>query len=98
MLYVDDCMLLGESKGCLEVIEWLSEKYQVKQTGSILKGEPGRLEYLGQVIEREVSGGPLLIGLPPSYYDSIVEAAQLDVVKPPVEPTEACQVSRRRRR
>ena len=54
--------------------------------------------YLGQVIEREVSGGPLLIGLPPSYYDSIVEAAQLDVVKPPVEPTEACQVSRRRRR
>ena len=84
--YVDDCVLLGESKGCLEVIQWLSEKYQVKLTGSILKGEPGRLEYLGRVIEREVSGGPLLIGLPPSYYDSIVEAAELDVVKPLASP------------
>ena len=50
--YVDDLMVCGDDGVADEIWEALAKHWTLKQTGCILPGEPGKLTYLGLILER----------------------------------------------
>lgn len=79
LLYVDDTIMIGSTKACLEVISELQARYTIKETGRMIGTEKGQLEFLGRLITREVKGGPLLMGVGDLYYDDIQTASGLSL-------------------
>ena len=61
------------------------EKFQIKETGKIAPQEHGSLEYLGRQIIRFEDNGPLTLGLPETYFDSVEATLEMNL-KPVQSP------------
>ena len=85
VVYVDDCLFAGAHESCLHFVAALASGYEVKPTGELKHGVVGCVEFLGKEVKREEPGGPLLIGLPSSYWDGIESASGL-TLKPQDNP------------
>ena len=74
LIYVDDLIVVGPLSACEALYGKLAGRYQIKETGRLLPGKVGSLQFLGRVICRAEVGGGLKLCLNPTYFDGI-EAA-----------------------
>ena len=74
LVYVDDLLVYIENPAtAVSLYRSLAKKYKMKLTGSLKPEETGQLEFLGRVITRTTSGGPVFFGLKPGYLRSLGE-------------------------
>ena len=74
LVYVDDLLVYSENPAtAVSLYRSLAKKYMMKLTGSLKPEETGQLEFLGRVITRTTSGGPVFFGLKPGYLRSLSE-------------------------
>ena len=63
LVYVDDLLVYSENPAtAVSLYRSLAKKYKMKLTGSLKPEETGQLEFLGRVITRSTSGGPVFFG------------------------------------
>ena len=74
LVYVDDLLIYSENPATASLLcKSLAKKYKMKLTGSLKPQETGQLEFLGRVITRTTSDGPVFFGLKPGYLRSLGE-------------------------
>ena len=74
LVYVDDLLIYSENPATASSLyKSLAKKYKMKLTGSLKPQETGQLEFLGRVITRTTSDGPVFFGLKPGYLHSLGE-------------------------
>ena len=72
LVCVDDLLVYSENPAtAVSLYRSLAKKYKMKLTGPLKPEETGQLEFLGRVITRTTSGGPVFFGLKPGYLRSL---------------------------